>query len=306
VTFPSRQALASGLFAALFCLWQSAPAAAQTPRPVAVPPAAEFPAAIPAGLTLERPDANRTRDELNNLLERFPPALRTVLALDPALLSNQAYLAPYPALSAFLAAHPEIARNPAFFLGEPEQSHRNPHERAEERAIDMWQGLLGGLAVFAGFGMAIGLLTWLIRTLIDYRRWSRLAKVQTDVHTKLLDRFGSNEELLAYIQSPAGAKFLESSPIRLDPGPRSLGAPLARILWSLQGGAVLLALGIGLKVVGSYAQHGAGEPLQAVGIIALFLGIGFIISAIMSYGVSRHLGLVDSLKPAAQSEPPVV
>ena len=284
----------------------AAPAAAQTPRPVAVPPGAEAPAAIPAGLTLERPDANRTRDELNNLLERFPPALRTVLALDPALLSNQAYLAPYPALSAFLAAHPEIARNPGFFLGEPEQSHSNPHERAEERAIDMWQGLLGGLAAFAGFGMAIGLLTWLIRTLIDYRRWSRLAKVQTDVHTKLLDRFGSNEELLAYIQSPAGAKFLESSPIRLDPGPRSLGAPLGRILWSLQGGAVLLALGIGLKVVGSYAQHGAGEPLQAVGVLALSLGIGFIISAIMSYGVSRRLGLIDSFKLASQPEPPVL
>jgi len=75
----------------------------------------------------------------------------------------------------------------------------------------------------AGFGLAIGVLTWLIRTIIDYRRWSRLSKVQAEIHTKLLDRFSSNEELAAYIQSPAGSRFLESSPIRLDPGPRSLG-----------------------------------------------------------------------------------
>ena len=46
-----------------------------------------------------------------------------------------------------------------------------------------------------------------------HRRWSRLSKIQTDVHNKLLDRFTSNEDLLAYIQTPVGRKFLESAPI---------------------------------------------------------------------------------------------
>jgi hypothetical protein len=47
-----------------------------------------------------------------------------------------------------------------------------------------------------------------------------LSKVQTEVHTKIVDRFTANDDLLAYIQSPAGSKFLESSPIHLDAGPR--------------------------------------------------------------------------------------
>ena len=37
-------------------------------------------------------------------------------------------------------------------------------------------------------------------------------KIQTDAHTKIVDRLASNEDLLAYMQSPAGQRFLTSSP----------------------------------------------------------------------------------------------
>ena len=67
-------------------------------------------------VTVEQPDAQRTRDELSELLGRYPPSLRKVLALDPALLDNQSYLGPYPALVSFLNAHPEVARNPSYYV----------------------------------------------------------------------------------------------------------------------------------------------------------------------------------------------
>ena len=160
--------------------------------------------------------------------------------------------------------------------------------------MDMWQNILAGLAAFLGFGLAISLLVWLIRTLIDYRRWNRLTKVQTDVHTKLLDRFSSNEDLLAYMQSPAGAKFLESTPIRLDSGPRSVGAPLSRILWSIQGGVVLLAGGFGfLTISARLANHLGASPIHAIGVLAIALGVGFVVSAIISYAISYRLGLLE-------------
>jgi hypothetical protein len=102
-------------------------------------------------------------------------------------------------LVSFLNQHPEVARNPSFYVGEG----RNPRANRDP-ATEIMENVLGGLAVFAGFGMAIGLLVWLTRTLVDYKRWSRLARVQTDVHTKLLDRFTANHDLLSYIKSPAG------------------------------------------------------------------------------------------------------
>ena len=253
----------------------------------------------PTAVLAEQPDAQRTRAELSNLLQRYPPTLHSVLALDPSLLGNQSYLEPYPALGSFLNQHPEVARNPSFYVGEGliPRGNRDP-------VTEIMENVLAGLAVFAGFGMAIGLLVWLIRTLVDYKRWSRLAKVQTDVHTKLLDRFTANEDLLSYIKSPAGAKFLESSPIMLDAAPRSVGAPMGRILWSVQGGVVLMAAGIGLQFVSARVAGAASEPLRALGVLSIALGLGFVISAIISFTISKRLGLIEPAPPGPRAEPP--
>lgn len=275
-----------GTLAALLTL----PSLAQAPQGAVRAPLPRGPVPVPVE-NLEQPDAQRTRNQLSQLLERYPPALRGVLGLDPSLLSNQAYLTPYPALLGFLNAHPEIARNPSFYV-----AGNGAVDRVRDRdreILDMWTEVLGGLAGLAAFGMAIGLIVWLIRTVIDYRRWNRLAKVQTDVHTKLLDRFTANEDLLAYIQSPAGSKFLESTPITLDAGPRSVSAPLGRILWSVQAGLVLAALGVGLEVVSGRISSDASQPLHAIGVVGIAVGLAFVISAIISFMISRRLGLIE-------------
>jgi hypothetical protein len=269
----------------------------QTPKTSGAAPQAA------AAVLGQQPDANRTRDELSNLLEHYPPALRSVLALDPSLLANDSYLAPYPGLVNFVGAHPEVMRDPSFFLGEGPRPHFPIDPAAQE--LDLWRDVLGGIAVFIGIGMAIGLVIWLIRTFVDYRRWSRLSKVQTEVHTKLLDRFTANDDLLAYIQSPSGSKFLESSPIALDAAPRSLGAPLGRILWSVQGGIVLIAGGIGLYLVSARITDHASQPLHALGVLAVALGIGFILSAIISFAISYRLGLIERTAPTVRTELPL-
>lgn len=241
-------------------------------------------------------DAEQVKGELNDVLRRHPPALGRVLALDPSLIGNDPFLEPYPDLKSFLAAHPEIGRTPAYYLSD----HREEQPRYDRRA-DMWRETMQDLTGFVAGGMAIGMVVWLIRTLVDYKRWSRLAKVQTEAHTKLLDRFTANEDLLRYIQTPAGAKFLESAPIPLDAGPRSVGAPMSRILWSVQGGVVLLAGGIGLEIVGVRSPESA-EPLGALGILAMALGLGFVVSAAVSFLLSRRLGLIEPKLPPARTE----
>jgi hypothetical protein len=269
------------------------PVLAQTePRP----PAVEAPAAI---ARVDDRDANETRERFRQVLQQYPPSLAEVLQLDPSLLTNQAYLSPYPTLAAFLAQHPQIAHNPAFFLGGVSPRRwEAPNPRVE--AIRMWEQMFGGLALIVGLGVVTSVLIWLVRTLIDYRRWLRLSKVQTEVHTKLLDRFSSNEDLLAYIQTPAGRKFLESAPIPLDQGPRSIGAPLGRILWSVQAGFVLALGGVGLQYVSRGIVEDAAQPIYAMGVLALMFGIGFVLSAVVSYLLSRRLGL---LEPSAFGAP---
>jgi hypothetical protein len=139
-------------------------------------------------------------------------------------------------------------------------------------------------------------LTWLVRTAVDYRRWGRLAKVQAEAHTKLLDRFTGNEELLAYVKSPAGSKFLESAPITLDGSPRQMNAPLSRILWSMNAGVVLTAAGIGMNYISGRIDEHMSEPVFTFGVILISVGIGFLISAALSFLLSRRLGLIDTTK----------
>jgi len=233
-------------------------------------------------------DAYRTRQEFQLLLRRYAPSLVEVFRIDPSLLSNQAFLAPYPNLAAFLNQHPEITHNPSFFVGRGPEYFDN---RANNRSSENFKDVLAGIAIFAAGLVLLSVTFWTIKNVIDHRRWLRISKVQSEVHSKLLDRFTSNQDLLAYVQTPAGRHFLESAPISLD-GPRSLSAPFGRILFSVQAGVVLALTGIGLNWVSRSVQEDLAQPLFVVGVLALSVGVGFVLSAGIAYVMSQRLGLL--------------
>lgn len=245
-------------------------------------------------------DSHETREGFASVLRRYPAEVSRVLKLDPSLMTNQTYLANYPALAAFLAQHPEVVHSPAFYLDRVSIPEDGRGISSNER---IWRSAVEGLSIFAVFGLITGVLIWLVRTMIEHRRWSRVSKVQADVHNKLLDRFTANEDLLAYIQTPAGKRFLESAPIALDGGPRAVSAPIGRILWSVQVGLVLAAAGFGLQYVSRNIQADVAQPLFAMGILAVSIGAGFVISAVVSYVLSRKLGLWEPPPAPADSTP---
>lgn len=286
--------LAAFTLAALTSLSLAAPALAQQ-RPA---PAAESSATVQTRdrtsvTAVNTIDADETRRQLEDVLKAYPPSLPRIMRMDPTLLNNDVYLQPYPALATFLAQHPEIKHNPQYFLA-AYGSDGNQYYRAtpQDRAIDMWRNTIEGFTIGTVILVIASGLIWLVKTLIDHRRWSRLSKIQTDVHTKLLDRFSSNEDLLAYIQTPAGRKFLESAPINIS-APQAMSAPLGRILWSAQAGAVLTVLGLGIILVSRTAIEEVAPPLAAMGAIVIALGIGFLVSAFLAYTLTRRFGLMN-------------
>ncbi len=244
-------------------------------------------------------DADETRRAFETVLQQYPPTLPRILKMDPTLLTNDGYLQPYPQLAAFLKQHPEISHNPSYFFA---QYGDNSYfrENAQDRAANMWRSTIEGFTIGSVMlAIAAGVI-WLIKTLMDYRRWSQLSKIQTEVHNKLLDRMTSNEDLLAYIQTPAGRRFLESAPIPID-SPRSIGAPLGRILWSAQAGAVLTVLGLGIEVVSRTTLEEVAPPLAALGAVVIALGIGFLVSAFLAYVLTRRFGLLNDQGPAPEA-----
>jgi hypothetical protein len=256
----------------------------------------------PQTAVLNQEDARETREKLEEILRRLPPAVGRVLRLDPSLLGNENYLSTYPTLAAFIKQHPEVKSGHSYFF-----EHFGSNEfwvPSESPALRLWRDVLAGLAVGAGFLTVMFVLVWIVRTLVEYRRWNRTSKVHTEVNNKLLDRFTSNEDLLAYIQTPAGRKFIESAPLPMDSPARPVGAPFARILWSVQIGVVLAAGAFGLLFVSDHlALQEVGQPVFVIGVLALAVGSGFIVSAAASYVISRRLGLLQEPATAkAESE----
>lgn len=293
-----KQQVFAAVFAAVTMLGQARPSA-QPATPPAAPAPAQAQPAIPPVYQVQT-DANTTREQVQDILRQYPPTVGEVLRRDPSLMSRADYLAPYPQLVGFLQAHPEISRNPAFYFGGYEYYERRQPMSPEFEALGV---LLGGLAGFLAASAFISIVVWLVRAVIQHRRWLRQSKVQSDVHTKLMDRMTTNEELLAYIQSPAGRRFLESAPSQQESDSPRLGAPVGPIIWSMMAGIVLATVGVGFRIAAPAIGEETHQAFNVVGTIILALGVGFIISSVMAYLVSSRLGLFPQRpSPAVSSD----
>jgi hypothetical protein len=236
---------------------------------------------------------------------RVSPTLAEVVARDPSLLSNSEYVnRSNPELGRFLQAHPEIAHNPDFYLfnnlhGENEPSQALERklwpQMSERRSSGMDTELITSGVPFLVFVCILSALLWLTHALLENRRWNRIFKLQTDVHGKLIERFGTSQEVLTYMGTDAGKRFLEATPIavgfeRQQPVP----SPVARVLTPLQIGVVMTLLGIGLLSLRHSLAEGSGA-LLVIGTVVLMPGLGFIISAGITWVLARHLGLMPDL-----------
>jgi hypothetical protein len=247
-------------------------------------------------------NAAEVRGQLHQQLSQYPPSLAEVLKLDNSLLQNKEFLAPYPGLSTFISAHPEILRNPSYFVGESREYFQQPENRSE--SAQLASEVMTPMAVSFVLGCMTAALAWIVKSVIDYRRWLRMSRTQTEVHSKLLERFTASADLLAYIESPAGKSFLESGPIAAESSPR-LRAPLARILFSVQVGVVLGFAGLGILYAGRVVSSEFFQPFFILGILGVALSIGFVLSALASYMISRSLGMIVRPENREPTAPPI-
>lgn len=254
----------------------SAPLAAQSPAP-----------AESAATIMATPNAEGTRQALQQVLQLYPSTVGEILRRDPSLMSRADYIAPYPRLAEFIAQHPEVQRNAEFYFeayGSWPQRQLNPN-------FEALGVLLGGIAGVFALTLILGVLTWLVRAVIQHRRWLKASQVQADVHSKLMDRMTTNEELLQYIQSPAGRRFLDAAPMRPEAEALSSSAPVGPIIWSMMAGIVLATVGAGFRWSASFIADDSRQAFIVVGVIVVALGLGFIMASLMAFAVSSKLGL---------------
>jgi hypothetical protein len=255
--------------------------------------------ALPASLDQRR--AEEVRDELRRTMEQYPPTLGRFLVLDPSLMTNVDYMSTYPVLAAFFQTHPEVPRHPDYFLsfiGERGWSEpRTIDDELRQQGMNMQREMVSGLgvaAVFLGLGFAVFSL---VRLFVNHRRWIRATRLQSELNNRLFERMGSNEQLLAYLQSQAGQQLM-ATPVVIDQ-PAAIAAPFSRILWAVQAGIVLISGGAGFLVIRRYVIEEASEALLTVGVLAIALGVGFALASVASYLLSQRFGLLETSRDRA-------
>jgi hypothetical protein len=247
-------------------------------------------------------DLEATQKELIRLL-KLSPTLTTVVAHDPSLLADQAYVSRNnPQLADFLTAHPEVARNPEFYLFTHVHADDGSPDQALEREVwpglvprnDSWSAndVIQPISLMLAFACFLAALVWLVRQFLENRRWGRIFKLQSEVHGRLIDKFGSNQELSGYMETEAGKRFLEAAPIPVAfEQNQHMPNAIARVLTPLQIGVVLVLLGVGFFML-RHVRTEMYEPMLVLGTVALMPGLGFIISAGIAWFLAARLGLI--------------
>ncbi|HET8797721.1 MAG TPA: hypothetical protein VFO89_08540 [Thermoanaerobaculia bacterium] len=121
----------------------------------------------------------------------------------------------------------------------------------------------------------------------------RRVELQTEMQSRLIDRFGTAPELIEFLHSPAGRQFVQ--------GVQSAPGALARerILSGFTRAIVLLSVGTAFLVLQLTVDNDFAVPAA----ILTSLGIGYLIATVVSYKLSGKLASND-LPPALRQENP--
>ena len=157
---------------------------------------------------------------------------------------------------------------------------------------DELRRVMDDIGAFLIFFALLSAVIWLVRTIIQNRRWNRIASIQTEMHTKLLEKMASSQELLAYMDTEAGKRFLESSPFEVE-AKSSPVFPYGRVLLSAQAGIVILFAGASMIWLQNRLTEST-EALLVFGTLGMAVGAGLLISAGAAYSMSKHFGLTPS------------
>ena len=123
------------------------------------------------------------------------------------------------------------------------------------------------------------------------------ARYQAEVQARLIDKFGNGPEFVSFLQSPQGRKFLGE----IESAPKLMTQD--RMLSGIRNATVLSFLGVAFVLLSfvAYGERGMIFP----GLILLALGLGYLVSVVLTKRLSREWGMFENHPVApADVQPP--
>ena len=147
---------------------------------------------------------------------------------------------------------------------------------------------MGPISEVLGIVGFIAVVGWILRGWFSHRRALKLAAMQAELQAKVLDKFGTAPEVIEYMQRAGGQGLLQTPAVeKSHPYQRIMGAVQAGVILALVGGAALFLRN---QISDGY------EGFVFLGSVGLALGLGFLISAVVAFLLSKHWGLINGEK----------
>jgi hypothetical protein len=147
----------------------------------------------------------------------------------------------------------------------------------EDSAVLMVMPLVASVGFFA-------LVAWIVFVFVDGKRRREQLKVTAEFNAKILEKMGSTAEFGAFLETEGGKRFMQTLTVE---GPSAK----TRLLGSTQTGIVCTSIGIALLSLGGIFYY-LRDGLWVMGGIITACGIGFLVSTVASYRLSKTLGLL--------------
>ncbi len=128
------------------------------------------------------------------------------------------------------------------------------------------------------------LIAWIVFVIADGRRRREHLKVTSDFNAKILEKMGSTAEFGAFLDTEGGRRLMKTLTVE---GPSAK----TRMLGATQTGIVCASIGIAMLILGGIFYY-LRDGLWVMGGIITACGIGFLVSTLASYRLSKTLGLL--------------
>ena len=128
-----------------------------------------------------------------------------------------------------------------------------------------------------GLGIFVLLILILFLVYSSHRQ-----RESNELRRSLIDKFGSAQDLGAFLQSEGGKRFLA------EMGSGAAGA-YGSIMASVQKGIILVLIGVGCCAAAGFTSTPA---IMGIGLVLILAGAGFLVSAVVTYILSRSWGLL--------------
>jgi hypothetical protein len=135
-------------------------------------------------------------------------------------------------------------------------------------------------------GIVFSNLTFIALIFAWWKSRQRRLELQADVQSRLIDKFASNQEMVAFLQTPAGREFINGVQIG------AVAQSREKILAGIRRAIVLMFIGAAFGVLWLMFPR-VEIGFAAPALFCFGLGAGNLVAAFVSLNVGRRLGVME-------------